>query len=56
MPLLKQRGIWREAYEADTFRGNLGLDVPVNRNTAKRLKAAEGDFQHRPELTGLAVA
>ena len=56
VPLLKQRGIWREAYEADTFRGNLGLDVPVNRNTAKRLKAAEGDFQHRSELAGLAVA
>lgn len=37
VPLLKQRGIWREAYEADTFRGNLGLDVPVNRNTLKRL-------------------
>src|SRR3984957_8896955 len=32
-PILQKRGIFRTEYEADTLRGNLGLPVPVNRNT-----------------------
>jgi FMN-dependent oxidoreductase (nitrilotriacetate monooxygenase family) len=31
VPLLQERGIFRKEYENDTLRGNLGLDVPVNR-------------------------
>ena len=50
VPLLKQRGIWREAYEADTFRGNLGLTVPENRNTAKRTQSEKEDVQHSAEF------
>ncbi|RKR73297.1 LLM class flavin-dependent oxidoreductase [Frondihabitans australicus] len=34
VPLLQERGIFRTEYEADTLRGNLGLDVPANRYTA----------------------
>ncbi|GEC87867.1 LLM class flavin-dependent oxidoreductase [Brevibacillus brevis] len=31
VPLLQERGIYRDEYEADTLRGNLGLSIPVNR-------------------------
>ncbi|SEN76267.1 LLM class flavin-dependent oxidoreductase [Paenibacillus sp. OV219] len=31
VPLLQQRGLFRTEYEADTLRGNLGLQIPVNR-------------------------
>jgi FMN-dependent oxidoreductase (nitrilotriacetate monooxygenase family) len=40
VPLLQQRGLFRTEYEHDTLRGNLGLDVPENRNTAARRQAA----------------
>lgn len=30
VPLLVARGLFRDAYEAETLRGNLGLPVPVN--------------------------
>ncbi|MFD0692973.1 LLM class flavin-dependent oxidoreductase [Paenibacillus sp. GCM10027628] len=31
VPILQERGIYREAYESDTLRGNLGIPIPVNR-------------------------
>ena len=31
VPILQERGLFRKEYEADTLRGNLGLDIPVNR-------------------------
>jgi FMN-dependent oxidoreductase (nitrilotriacetate monooxygenase family) len=36
VPILQQRGIYKQDYAGKTFRENLGLDVPVNRNTAAR--------------------
>ena len=36
LPILKERGLFRTEYEADTLRGNLGLPQPVNRYTAAR--------------------
>lgn len=39
LPILKERGLFRTEYEADTLRGNLGLPKPENRYTAAR-KAA----------------
>ncbi len=38
LPLLKERGLFREEYEAETLRGNLGLPKPENRY-AKKTKA-----------------
>jgi len=40
VPVLQERGLFRREYEASTLRGNLGLDVPENRNTAARRQAA----------------
>ena len=40
LPILKERGLFRTEYEADTLRGNLGLPVPENRHTAARRAAA----------------
>ena len=31
LPELKERGLFREAYQANTLRGNLGLPIPSNR-------------------------
>lgn len=31
VPLLQRRGLFRDDYEADTLRGNLGLPIPENR-------------------------
>ena len=39
VPILQQRGIYRKDYDASTLRGNLGLDVPLNRYSVA--KAAE---------------
>lgn len=36
VPLLKERGIFRTEYEADTLHGNLGLPIPANRYTTAR--------------------
>jgi len=36
LPELRRRGIFREEYEARTFRGNLGLPEPQNRYTTAR--------------------
>ncbi|WP_240416318.1 LLM class flavin-dependent oxidoreductase [Paenibacillus periandrae] len=33
VPILQERGLYRSEYDQDTLRGNLGLEVPVNRNT-----------------------
>ncbi len=41
VPILKERGLFRTAYEDDTFHGNLGLPVPPNRYaTGKATKPA----------------
>ena len=37
VPILQRRGIYKQDYPGTTFRETLGLDVPVNRNTAARL-------------------
>ena len=34
LPMLKERGLFRTEYEADTLHGNLGLPIPENRYTA----------------------
>ena len=36
VPILQDRGLFRREYESGTFRGNLGLPIPVNRYTAAR--------------------
>ncbi|WP_404482471.1 LLM class flavin-dependent oxidoreductase [Novosphingobium sp. BL-52-GroH] len=36
VPILQARGIYKRDYAGTTLRENLGLDVPVNRNTAAR--------------------
>ena len=38
LPILKQRGLFRTEYEADTLRGNLGLPKPENRYAKKLVK------------------
>ena len=40
VPLLQQRGIFREDYEGSTFRQSLGLEVPVNRFTGQKASRA----------------
>jgi FMN-dependent oxidoreductase (nitrilotriacetate monooxygenase family) len=40
VPILQQRGIYRQDYAHETLRGHLGLPVPVNRYTAARDAAA----------------
>ena len=37
LPLLKERGLFRREYEADTLHGNLGLPIPANRYAAARV-------------------
>jgi FMN-dependent oxidoreductase (nitrilotriacetate monooxygenase family) len=39
LPILKERGLFRTEYEADTLRGNLGLSKPQNNFTAAASKA-----------------
>lgn len=36
VPILQERGAYRQDYESDTLRGNLGLPIPQNRYTAAR--------------------
>lgn len=36
LPILRERGVVREEYEATTLRGNLGLPIPENVHTAAR--------------------
>lgn len=40
VPILQKRGIHRSEYEASTFRGNLGIPVPENRNSRRDLTVA----------------
>lgn len=40
VPILQARGIYRTEYASETFRGNLGLDFPVNRHTLARNASA----------------
>ena len=40
LPILKERGVFRTEYEADTLRGNLGLPKPENRYTAAQRNQA----------------
>lgn len=37
VPILQERGLFREEYEHDTLRGHLGLEVPVNRNSKAKV-------------------
>jgi len=39
VPILQARGVFRTEYEAQTFRGNLGLPIPANRHTLARAAA-----------------
>lgn len=41
IPILQRRGVFRKEYEAETFRGNLGIPVPRNRNERGISAAAE---------------
>jgi len=36
VPILQARGIFRNEYESDTLRGNLGLTIPANRYTLQK--------------------
>ncbi|MBO9607806.1 MAG: LLM class flavin-dependent oxidoreductase [Paenibacillaceae bacterium] len=36
VPILQQRGLFKQDYEADTLRGHLGLPVPANRYSFQR--------------------
>lgn len=38
IPILQQRGLYKQDYSGTTFRETLGLDVPVNRYTAARAR------------------
>lgn len=40
VPILQDRGVFRSEYEAETFRGNLGIPLPANRYAADRVSAA----------------
>ncbi|MCY9660210.1 LLM class flavin-dependent oxidoreductase [Paenibacillus chondroitinus] len=42
VPILQERGLFREEYEADTLRGNLGLPVPENRYTKQNQPVVQG--------------
>lgn len=35
VPILQKRGIFRTEYESETFRGNLGIPVPLNRHARR---------------------
>ncbi len=45
VPILQQRGIFRKAYEGETFRENLGIPFPINRYTAARAALAAAGAQ-----------
>ena len=42
LPILKERGLFRTEYEAETLHGNLGLPIPPNRYTATRVNEVNG--------------
>lgn len=39
LPLLRERGLFRDDYESTTLRGNLGLSIPSNKNSVRRALA-----------------
>ncbi|MEE3622634.1 LLM class flavin-dependent oxidoreductase [Nitrospirillum sp. BR 11752] len=41
VPILQRRGLFRTDYTANTLRGHLGLDVPVNRHSIRLAQVAE---------------
>ncbi|MGO4548562.1 LLM class flavin-dependent oxidoreductase [Paenibacillus sp. 2TAB23] len=49
IPVLQQRGLFREEYESDTLRGNLGLPIPANRYTELLSKQAGSEEQAASE-------
>jgi FMN-dependent oxidoreductase (nitrilotriacetate monooxygenase family) len=42
LPILRERGLARSAYEEDTLRGHLGLAIPENRHTVERRLSRTG--------------
>ncbi len=42
VPILVARGLFRDAYEADTLRGNLGLEIPRSRHAQECRPIEEG--------------
>jgi hypothetical protein len=51
LPILRERGLVRDEYDADTLRGNLGIPIPENRHTRAR-RVAERDDAEVPERDG----
>jgi FMN-dependent oxidoreductase (nitrilotriacetate monooxygenase family) len=49
VPVLQQRGLWREEYSGSTLRDHLGLDIPQNRYTAAREAALEQHTTLHPQ-------
>ncbi|ETX01018.1 MAG: monooxygenase, partial [Candidatus Entotheonella factor] len=45
LPILKERGLFRTEYEANTLHGNLGLPIPENRYTAARRQAEQAPVE-----------
>ncbi|TBU73513.1 LLM class flavin-dependent oxidoreductase [Phytopseudomonas daroniae] len=43
LPLLRERGLFRDDYQHDTLRGHLGLPVPGNRHTLARQQSTVGE-------------
>jgi FMN-dependent oxidoreductase (nitrilotriacetate monooxygenase family) len=58
IPLLQERGVFREDYDSTLLRGHLGLPVPENRHTVARAGAAPGQAQRAPRAraTGTTAA
>jgi hypothetical protein len=58
IPLLQERGVFREDYDSTLLRGHLGLPGPENRHTAARAGAAPGQAQTAPRAraTGTTAA
>ncbi len=49
IPILQERGLFRTDYEAETLRGNLGIDIPTNR------RDAAGAQEPEPLLSAVAA-
>ncbi|WP_068775851.1 LLM class flavin-dependent oxidoreductase [Paenibacillus sp. FJAT-26967] len=49
VPVLQERGIFRQEYEDDTLRGNLGLSKPENRYTAERNQTNDNRVEPIPK-------
>jgi alkanesulfonate monooxygenase SsuD/methylene tetrahydromethanopterin reductase-like flavin-dependent oxidoreductase (luciferase family) len=53
LPRLRERGVVRSEYEADTLRDNLGLPIPENRHTVARWPATSDSA--RPTASAVSV-